>query len=116
MLFVRSAKKDEKLLDQLAAVLQRMWDPMRFLADLEAVWPSLNNEQRQEIEDSRIYQNKHHQHMVEELAQQAKEITLQLKGHRNREVKEGVQFFLEHWQQQEPDQIKILLAQMKAAK
>jgi len=116
MLFARSQKKDAKLYDQLESVLNRMWEPMRFLADLEAVWPSLSNEQRQEIDDSRVHQNKHHQHMVEEFAQQAKEITLQLKGHRNREVREGVQFFLEHWQQQEPDQIKILLAQMKAVK
>ena len=116
MLFVRSAKKEAKIYDQLAVVLQRMWEPMRFLADLEAVWPSLDHARRQEIEDSQVYQNKHHQHMVEELAQQAKEIALQLKGHRSREIRESVQFFLEHWQQQEPDQIKILLAQIKTAK
>jgi hypothetical protein len=99
----------------LTIVLQRMWEPMRFLADLEMVWPSLSNEQRQEIEDSQVFQNKHHQHMVEELAQQANEIAQQLKGPRSREIKEGVQFFIEHWQQQEPDQIKIFLAQIKTA-
>ncbi|PCJ56774.1 MAG: hypothetical protein COA73_11600 [Candidatus Hydrogenedentota bacterium] len=112
-MFSQTAQRDRETLAHIETLLEELWGPMRFLADLNAVWPSLTAEQRKEIEESRTYREQHHRHLAEESVRQLVTLAETLKSYKHRTLRQEVVEFLRSWETEEPDKIKVILGVLR---
>ena len=106
---------DRGVLQAMAPRLEALWRPLRFLADLEKIWHELPSEERQSIESSRPYRDQFHRRLAEGHVIELRRLTTDLHAPEHRELRESLRVFLERWEFQEPDQIKVLSALVKRA-
>ena len=108
MLFSRSGKKDSEILAAMIPMMEELIKPMRFLNDLDAVWDDLSDQERAEIEASRVYKERDHQNRVEHHIEQLTQMIEQLKSLKYRSLRLEMRHFIENWRSQEPDRVKVL--------
>lgn len=101
-------RPDDAALQEMAQLLQDLWQPLRLLADLKFVWPELTDKQRNDIRESVTYKNKFHESRVKEIGAKITDLAHELKESRNRKLRREILTFLRHWDKQEPDQAKVL--------
>lgn len=106
---------DRSILAAIAPRLDSLWKPLRFLADLERVWPELSEEERREIAASRPYRDQFHRRLAEEQVGELLRLADDLHAPDHRELREALRSFLEQWEVQEPDQAKVLSAMVRQA-
>ncbi len=66
----RAGKRDRELFRQIEPLLEELWDPIRYMADLKSVWPDLTEAQQAEIEASSVHQERFHERKAEDLTEQ----------------------------------------------
>lgn len=101
-------RPDDLALEEMARLLQSLWQPMRLLADLKFVWPELTDKQRNDIRESATYKNKFHESRVKEIIAKITRLAHELKESRNRKLRREILTFLRYWDKQEPDRAKVL--------
>ena len=108
MIFSLHGKKDSEILAAMIPMMEELIKPMRFLNDLAAVWDDLSDQERSEIEVSRVYKERDHHIKVEERIELLNKMIDQLKSFKYRNLRLEMQHFLDDWKNQEPDRIKVL--------
>ena len=101
-------KEDVKLMTAMLSLMEELFKPMRFLSDLATIWGELSDEERTDIEASRVYKERDHERLVKDRVQCLWDMTEQIKNSRNREIRLDMQKFLRNWPNEEPDRIKVL--------
>lgn len=109
----KASVQDEQLLLDMVPLLEAMWKPMRFLTDLRAIWPQLSDKERAEIEAASAFRERVHEKRVQAYAAELRDLASQMRGQRCRELKQDVVAFVDEWDTQEPDRIRVLTALMK---
>lgn len=107
------ADEDIPVLKELNDVVDALLVPMHFLNDLQAVWEKLSEEERAEIKASRVYREKDHERAIESGLARLAELGEQLRGFKHRGLRKLIKQYIAHWKTFEPDQVKILQAQIK---
>lgn len=108
MLFSLHKKKDVEILTDMVPLMEELIKPMRFLADLGAVWGDLSEMERAEIEASRVYRERDHDRLAEDRIGRLTKMTEHLKSFKYRNLRLEMQQFLGDWRAQEPDRVKVL--------
>lgn len=109
------AEHDRQVLLSMCPRLDALWKPLRFLADLEQVWPELEDAERDEIEKSRPYRDQYHRRLAEGYVNELRRLVESLHSPENRELRDALRQFLDRWELQEPDQIRVLSALVRRA-
>lgn len=112
----RTSRSDMETLGEVDAALDELLPPLRFLADLDRVWPELDASQRREIEDSYAYRNRHHEKQAEDAVQRLVTLTRQIRALKHRRLRADLEQFLKDWRRQEPDQVKVFQALIRTAR
>jgi hypothetical protein len=99
----------------MAPRLDALWRPLRFLADLEKIWHELPGGERREIEGSRPYRDQFHRRAAEGHVIELLRLTGDIHAPEHRELRDSLKTFLNRWEYQEPDQVKVLSALVKRA-
>lgn len=107
-----TAEEQAALVERVIELLEELWRPTRFLSDLDAVWPTLTDEQRAEIEQSSVYRDKFHENRAQELVQELQSLIGELPA-AYRDVRGDIGRFLRQWRQEEPDTLKILVGRLR---
>jgi len=107
--------RDRQILDAIAAGLDELWKPMRFLADLHEVWPELSEDERADIEASRPYRDQYHRRLAEAKVAELRRLSAEIHAHEHQTLRDRLEQFLRHWDAQEPDQARILSALVRQA-
>ncbi len=108
-----SSTIEDTALNQLVTSLDALIAPMHFLDELQAVWGDLSDEARAEITSSRVYRERDHERSIEASLEELREPSEQLRGFKYRGLRKSIKQFRMHWKALEPDQVKILKAQVK---
>lgn len=90
--------------------MNELWGYLRYLADLKAVWPRLTGDQRSEIDHSSAHQDRYHEKHAARLVEEIRLRTLEIRAHRHEPIKNQILAFLDDWQNQEPDMLKVITA------
>ena len=106
---------DRHVLMSMGPRLEALWKPLRFLANLEQVWPELDRHEREEIERSRPYRDQYHRRLAESHVNELRRLTDRLHAPEHRELRDALRQFLDRWELQEPDQVRILSALVRRA-
>ncbi len=106
---------DRDVLQAMAPRLEALWRPLRFLADLERVWHELPAEERESIESSRPYRDQFHRRLAEGQVIELRRLAGDLHAPEHRELRDSLRLFLDRWEYQEPDQVRVLSALVKRA-
>jgi hypothetical protein len=106
---------DRQVLLTMAPRLDALWRPLRFLADLEKIWHDLPAEEQIEIEGSRPYRDQFHRRAAEGHVIELLRLTGDIHAAEHRELRDSLKTFLDRWEFQEPDQVKILSALVRRA-
>lgn len=106
---------DRSILLAIVPRLDALWKPLRFLADLEKVWPELDPEERQEIAASRPYRDQFHRRLAEAQVAELARLADDLHAPEHRELRDSLQAFLDQWEVHEPDQLKVLSVMARQA-
>ena len=106
---------DRQVLLAMCPRLDALWKPLRFLADLEQVWPELEETERDEIENSRPYRDQYHRRLAEGHVNELRRLADNLHAPDHRELRDALRQFLDRWELQEPDQIRVLSALVRRA-
>lgn len=114
MLFGRKSDSDRQHLEEMLPILDELLPAMRFLADLDAVWDELSDEERAEIEESTVYKERDHEKFIEAGVITLRSLSAKLKGYKLNKLRLEIQEFLGRWSEHEPDRLKILQARIKA--
>lgn len=110
-----TAEEEAALVDRIIVLLEDLWRPARFLADLDAVWPDLTDQQRAEIEESTVYKEKFHENRAQAVVRELQSLIGELpSGYR--EVRNDIGRFLRQWRQEEPDTLKILVGRLRTTR
>ena len=115
MLFSRKSDSDRQHLQEMLPILDELLPAMRFLADLDAVWDDLSEEERAEIEDSTVYIERDHEKLIEAGVTTLRTLSSKLKGYKLNKLRLEIQEFLDRWSEHEPDRLKVLQARIKAS-
>lgn len=123
MLFQRKGSKpapltqeeEAALVERIISLLDELWRPTRFLADLNAVWPSLTDAQRAEIEQSSVFREKFHENRAQELIRELQTLSNELPSN-YRDVRADIAKFVRQWRQEEPDTLKILIGRLRTTR
>ncbi len=110
-----SAAEEAALVNRIMELLDELWRPTRLLADLNAVWPGLTDEERAEIEESSVYKEKFHENRAQELVRELQELVGDLPS-AYRDVRGDIGRFIRQWRQEEPDTLKILIGRLRGAR
>jgi len=94
-------------------ILDDILEPMHFLKGLNAVWGKVSDEEREDIENSRVYKENDHDQRIKSNLKDLEALCKRLRGFKYRGVRKIVRQYIAHWKTFEPDQIKILQAQIK---
>lgn len=123
MLFPRKPAKSAKytaeeqavLIGRTIELLDALWRPARFLADLNAVWAGLSDEQRAEISESSVYKEKFHENRAQEMVRELQALVVELPPS-CRDVRNDLIRYLRQWRQDEPDELKIFVGRLRGVK
>ena len=107
------AARDQEVLEEIRPVLDALWPPLRFLADLKTVWADLEPEEQREIENSRPFHERFHERLANGYLDELGRLTQQLGSVQYRGIRDELALFLEHWQDQEPDKVKVFSAMVQ---
>jgi len=105
--------RDRDVFRQMEPLMENLWNPIRFLADLRSVWPDLSETQRREIESSSVYRDQFHEKRIAGHVNQLAELTRSLRSIPNWRLRRSIQMFLSEWESREPDSLKVLLAMVR---
>ena len=105
---------DLEVLERIAPVVENLWKPLRFLADLKQVWPVLTEDEREEIKRSRPFRERFHERLAERYVVELMDMTQEIHSTKYRGLREELSEFLERWDEQEPDRLKIMNAVIRA--
>lgn len=108
-------KKDREIFVTMMPLLDELWRPLRFLGDLNSVWPDLSDVQRVEIEQSIPYREHFHEQRIEKYVSELAPMARAIRAFRHRPIRQELIGFLEHWQTREPDRVKVLVGMMRKA-
>ncbi len=106
---------DRQVLQTMAPRLDALWRPLRFLADLEKIWNDLPGEDRREIEASRPYRDQFHRRAAEGHVIELLRLAGDIHAPEHRELRDSLKIFLDRWEFQEPDQVRVLSALVRQA-
>lgn len=109
----KGAARDRKVLEEIDVILNSLWPPLRFLTDLRTVWADLEPEEQREIESSRPFQDQFHESLARGYVHQLSELTPQIGSGQYRVLRDELTVFLEHWDDQEPDRIKVFSSMIR---
>ena len=115
MLFSSKTEDDWTILSDMLPILDELLGPLRFLADLDAVWDDLPQSKRDEIENSRVYRERDHERLVEAGVLTLRKMAEQLKGFKHRKIRLEILEFLDRCREYEPDRVKVLQARIRVA-
>ncbi len=107
------AARDEEVLQEIQPILDALWPPLRFLADLKAVWADLEPEEQREIGNSRPFRERFHERSAKGYLEELGRLTQQLSSAQYRGIRDELTLFLEHWEDQEPDKVKVFSAMVQ---
>ena len=107
------AARDQEVLEEIRPVLDALWPLLRFLADLKTVWADLEPEEQREIENSRPFHERFHERLANGYLDELGRLTQQLGSVKYRGIRDELTLFLEHWQDQEPDKVKVFSAMVQ---
>ena len=93
--------------------LDSLLAPMHYLNDLKAIWDKLSDEEREEIESSRVYKDNDHDKKIQAGLVTLGDLGSRLKGFKYRALRKSIREYIAHWKTFEPDQMKILQALIK---
>lgn len=99
---------DTDLLMAMVPIMEELIKPMRFLSDLRAIWEDLSDQERADIEASRVFRDRDHEKLVEHCVARLTEMLAQLKSSKYKDLKLEMQHFLRDWRTEEPDRVKVL--------
>jgi len=105
---------DRKVLEDIGPILDALWPPLRFLSDLKIVWADLDPEIQQEIEKSQPFQERFHERLALGYLKELGRLTQLLGSPQHRGLRDELSQFLETWQDQEPDKLKVFLAMVRS--
>ena len=105
---------DREVLGQIEPIMGKLWRPLRFLADLKSVWPELSVAERREIECARTFRERHHERLAAGYVTELQGLTPQIRSVQFRRLREEMELFLEHWDTQEPDKVRVLSAMIRS--
>ncbi len=108
-----ASRRDREVLRQMAPLMEDLWNPLRFLADLRSVWPDLTETQRQEIETSSVYKDEFHKTRARDLVTQLGAMARRVRSARHWRLRGTILKFLREWESQEPDALKVLVAMVR---
>ena len=106
--------RDQKVLEEIGPVLDALWPPLRFLTDLKTVWADLEPEEQREIEESPPFQERFHERLARGYLKELGQLTQQLGSPQYRGLRDELSHFLENWQDQEPDKLKVFSAMVRS--
>jgi hypothetical protein len=106
---------DRSVLLAMSPRLDALWKPLRFLADLEQIWYELEDAERTEIEQSRPYRDQFHRRLAEGHVNELRRLADKLHSPDHRELRDALRQFLDRWELQEPDQVRVLAALVRRA-
>lgn len=109
----RISRRDQELLRQMEPLLDELWSPMRYLADLRSVWPDLTEVQRADIESSTVYKDRFHQKKAEVAIEQIRFLARGIRSVRHWRLRAVILSFLRSWEEQEPDNLKVLSSMVR---
>ncbi len=112
-IFGAGAAHDQVALKEIRPILDALWPPLRFLADLKTVWADLEPEEQREIEDSRPFRERFHERLAKGYLEELRRLTQQLGSAQYRGIRDELMLFLEHWEDQEPDKVKVFSAMIQ---
>lgn len=104
---------DRAILKQMEPLVDDLWKPLRFLADLRSIWIDLEPRERQRIEESRPFRERHHERLAHAYADQLMQKAQQLRESRHSELRDELLQYLEYWEEQEPDKLKVVSAMIR---
>lgn len=108
-----TARKDREVFRQMEPIMEDLWTPLRFLADLRSVWPDLNENQRAEIEQSSTYKDGFHQERAQAHIAQLEGLARNISSIRHVRIRAAILEFLNEWESKEPDSLKVILAMVR---
>lgn len=114
MIFSSKVERDGKVLSDMITMLEELLAPLRFLADLDAVWDTLNEADRNEIENSRVFKDRDHQTKIAQCVEEIRAMTQGIKGFKYRKIRLELLEFLDHCHEYEPDRVKVIQARIRA--
>ncbi len=106
----RATGHDRKIFEQMAPLFEDLWRMQRYLSDLELVWPRISNEQREEIESSRIHRERFHENRAERRAVELLALAKRIRSVRHARLRATILQCLKDRKKQEPDMIKVVLS------
>jgi len=109
----KGGARDRKVLEEIDTILNSLWPPLRFLSDLRSVWADLEPEEQREIETSRPFQDQFHESLARGYVHQLSELTPQIGTSQYRGLRDELTIFLEHWDEQEPDKIRVFSSMIR---
>lgn len=108
-----TARRDKEVFRQMEPIMEDLWNPLRFLADLRSVWPDLSDEQRAEIENSSTYRDGFHETRARALLDQLESLARRVRAVPHRRIRKAVLEFTREWESREPDSLKVILAMVR---
>lgn len=112
----RRNERDLELFEQIIPLLDELWAPLRFLADLRMVWSSLDETQRREIEDSIPYKDKTHEKRARACVDKLEPLVRKISGPRHRGIRKDLLAYLRDWEHAEPDRLKVFTGILRKAR
>lgn len=104
---------DEAIVTEILPLLEDLRTPLRFLSDLKAVWPDLTPEQREELENLKPLRERFHERLATGYLRRLENLTGQLSSGTYRALRDDLMTFIENWQEQEPDKLKVFKAMIE---
>jgi len=108
-----TVSQDEAVVADILPLLDDLWSPMRFLADLQAVWPDLTPEEREELENLQPLRERFHERLATGYLRRLEDLTGLLSSGPYRSLRDELMTFIENWQEQEPDKLKVFKAMIQ---
>lgn len=106
----KAAVADAALLQDMRPAVEELWRMLRYLADLETVWPSLTEEQQAEIQASSVHREGFHAERAQERVSELGGLVSQIRSQAFRPACAMILEFLDDWENEEPDKLKVVLA------
>lgn len=109
-LWPSALRRDREILEEMVPILDRLWDPLRYLADLKAVWDDLSTEERAAIEQSSVHQEAFHENLAAECTAQILALLGAMTSFKYRGLRWQISDLVSNRSTHEPDEVKIILA------
>lgn len=105
---------DEAVLADILPLLDELWAPLRFLSDLQAVWPDLTPGEREEFENLQPFRERFHERLAKGYLHGLENLTQELGSAQYRGLRDELMLFIETWKEQEPDKLKVFKAMIQS--